>query len=158
MESQQADLARLASQKQAQEEEWSLLRQDLGEMRGLDREVSTMSAPAETGAPEPGEGNDVIELRLYIAGEALNSVRAIANLRAICQERFPNRHRIQIVDMLQEPLRALSARDPGHTHPGQVVTAAGAENCPGDLSDRAAVLLALTPSGLGPYGAEMRHE
>jgi len=46
--------------------------------------------------------------RLYIAGGAPNSVRALANLYAICHRHFPASHRIEIIDVLKEPLRALA--------------------------------------------------
>jgi circadian clock protein KaiB len=45
--------------------------------------------------------------RLYVAGGAPNSVRALANLYALCHRHFPESHRIEIIDVLQEPLRAL---------------------------------------------------
>jgi len=35
-------------------------------------------------------------------------VRALANLYAICRKHFPESHRIEIVDVLKEPLRALA--------------------------------------------------
>ena len=46
--------------------------------------------------------------RLYIADGAPNSVRALANLYAICRKHFPESHRIEVIDVLQEPLRALA--------------------------------------------------
>src|SRR5450755_4729667 len=46
--------------------------------------------------------------RLYLAGGAPNSVRALANLYAICRKHFPESHRIEVIDVLQEPLRALA--------------------------------------------------
>jgi circadian clock protein KaiB len=46
--------------------------------------------------------------RLYVAGGAPNSVRAIANLYFICRRHFPESHRIEIIDVLKEPLRALA--------------------------------------------------
>jgi circadian clock protein KaiB len=45
--------------------------------------------------------------RAYLAGGAPNSVRALANLYALCRKHFPGSHRIEIVDVLKEPLRAL---------------------------------------------------
>ena len=36
--------------------------------------------------------------RLYLAGGAPNSVRALANLYAICRKHFPESHRIEVVD------------------------------------------------------------
>jgi circadian clock protein KaiB len=47
-------------------------------------------------------------LRLYVAGQAPNSVRAIANCRAICDQHFPSGHDIEIVDLLDYPKRAVA--------------------------------------------------
>lgn len=47
-------------------------------------------------------------LRLYIAGDAPNSLSAIANTKTICETHFPAAHTIEIVDMLVNPLRALA--------------------------------------------------
>ena len=46
-------------------------------------------------------------LRLYVAGDAPNSMQAVANLHALCREHLPGRHEIEIVDVLREPQRAL---------------------------------------------------
>jgi circadian clock protein KaiB len=47
-------------------------------------------------------------LRLYVAGNAPNSLRAIANARAICDEHFASAHELEIVDLLEHPRRALA--------------------------------------------------
>ena len=47
-------------------------------------------------------------LRLYVAGNAPNSLRAIANARAICEEHFASGHELEIVDLLEHPRRALA--------------------------------------------------
>lgn len=52
--------------------------------------------------------NGAYVFRLYIAGGAPNSVRALANLYALCRKHFPESHRIEVIDVLQEPLRALA--------------------------------------------------
>ena len=52
--------------------------------------------------------NGAYVFRLYLAGGAPNSVRALANLYAICHKHFPESHRIEIIDVLEEPLRALA--------------------------------------------------
>lgn len=52
--------------------------------------------------------NGAYVFRLYIAGGAPNSVRALANLYAICHKHFPGSHRIEVIDVLREPLRALA--------------------------------------------------
>jgi circadian clock protein KaiB len=46
--------------------------------------------------------------RLYVAGDAPNSMQAIANLTALCREHLRERHEIEIVDVLREPQRALA--------------------------------------------------
>jgi len=49
-----------------------------------------------------------LRLRLYVAGKAPNSVRAIANARAICNEHFAAQHELEVIDMLEHPERALA--------------------------------------------------
>ena len=80
--------------------------------------------------------------RLYLAGGAPNSVRAFANLYAICRKHFPGSHRIEVIDVLKEPLRALAE--------AILVTPTVVKLSPlpeqqiiGDLSEEEAVLLAL---------------
>lgn len=46
--------------------------------------------------------------KLYVADNAPNSVRAVANLKAFCREYLPDRHDIEIIDVLKEPKRALA--------------------------------------------------
>ena len=84
----------------------------------------------------------VVVLRLYVVGGAPNSVQAIANLEAICQEHLKDGHKLEVVDVLQHPRRALAE--------GVLVTPSLAKLSPlpaanvvGNLSDKAKVLLAL---------------
>jgi len=49
----------------------------------------------------------MVKFRLYVAGDAQNSVQAIANLTAICHTYLPDRHDIEIVDVFREPKRAM---------------------------------------------------
>ena len=49
-----------------------------------------------------------LQLRLYIAGNAPNSLRAISNLKTICDEHFASRFALEIVDLLTHPQRALA--------------------------------------------------
>jgi circadian clock protein KaiB len=46
--------------------------------------------------------------RLYIAGDTLNSAQALANLSALCRLHLPDRYEIDIVDVFQQPERALA--------------------------------------------------
>jgi circadian clock protein KaiB len=45
---------------------------------------------------------------LYTTGSSPNSVQAVANLKAMCLAHFPDQHRIEIVDLLQDPQRGLA--------------------------------------------------
>jgi circadian clock protein KaiB len=84
----------------------------------------------------------VAVLRLYIAGGAPNSLQAIANLEAICRQYLKGGHRLEVVDVLEHPERAMAE--------GVLVTPSLAKVFPlpgagvvGNLSDTAKVLLAL---------------
>jgi circadian clock protein KaiB len=48
------------------------------------------------------------KFRLYVAGDAMNSVQAIANLTAFCHAHLADRHTIEIVDVFRDPKRALT--------------------------------------------------
>lgn len=58
--------------------------------------------------PPSGRPQGAYLFRIYLAGGAPNSVRALANLYAICRKHFPASHRIEVIDVLQEPMRALA--------------------------------------------------
>lgn len=51
-----------------------------------------------------------IEILLYVAGEAPNSRLAVANLEAFCRSLPAGRCRVEIVDVLRSPERALAER------------------------------------------------
>ena len=51
---------------------------------------------------------EVFSFRLYIAGDAPNSLQAMANLTQLCETYLPDRHAIEIVDVLLDPKRALT--------------------------------------------------
>jgi circadian clock protein KaiB len=42
-------------------------------------------------------------LRLYVAGQTPRSLTAFANLKQLCEEHLPGRHRIEVIDLLQQP-------------------------------------------------------
>jgi circadian clock protein KaiB len=48
------------------------------------------------------------KFRLYVAADTLNSAQAIANLNALCRAHLMGRHEIEIVDVFEEPQRALA--------------------------------------------------
>lgn len=43
------------------------------------------------------------ELRLYVAGQSPKSVRAIDNLRRVCEEHLAGRYSIELIDLLEHP-------------------------------------------------------
>jgi circadian clock protein KaiB len=84
----------------------------------------------------------VVTLRLYVAGNAANSVKAITNLEVICKQYLRDRYKLEIVDVCEHPSRALAD--------GILVTPSLAKLSPapsssviGDLSDTGSVLAAL---------------
>ena len=84
----------------------------------------------------------VVVLRLYIAGRAPNSLQAIANLEAICKEHLKEVHRLEVVDVLEHPQRAMAdgvlvSPTLARLHPLPGVSLVG------NLSDKAKVLHAL---------------
>jgi circadian clock protein KaiB len=48
-----------------------------------------------------------LRFRLFVAGDTQNSAEAIANLSAFCGKHLPNRHEIEIVDVIRVPERAM---------------------------------------------------
>ena len=48
------------------------------------------------------------KFRLYVAGDTQNSVQALANLTAFCVVHLPNHYKIEAVDVLRKPKRALA--------------------------------------------------
>ena len=42
-------------------------------------------------------------LRLYVAGQSPTSVRALANLKVLCEEHLKGRYRIEVIDLLENP-------------------------------------------------------
>ncbi|MFA5941628.1 MAG: circadian clock KaiB family protein [Sinimarinibacterium sp.] len=91
---------------------------------------------------KPAPAATTVVMCLYIAEGGPNSVQAIANLEAICKEHLPDRFKLEIIDVIQHPLRALAD--------GIVVTPSLAKLSPsptarvvGNLSDKSSVLRAL---------------
>ena len=61
--------------------------------------------PSFANSDTPSQGAYVFQI--YVAAGAPNSVQALANLYSICRKHFPESHRIEVIDVLKEPLRAL---------------------------------------------------
>lgn len=83
-----------------------------------------------------------IVLKLYVSGQTANSVRAIANLRQICDEELSGRYVLDVIDVTRQPEVAERKKI--------LATPALIKEIPpplrrivGDLSDREQVLLGL---------------
>jgi circadian clock protein KaiB len=91
-----------------------------------------------TGAPV----TTVVVMCLYVAGRAPNSVKAIANLEAICRRHLKDGYKLEIVDVCEHPRRALN--DGILVTPSLTKVSPGpASNVIGNLSDTGSVLAAL---------------
>ena len=106
------------------------------------KEIGTRSKAAQP-LPRLATGIDgFVTLRLYIVGGAPNSVEAIANLEAICKEHLKAGYRLEVVDVLEHPRRAIAEGvlvTPSLTKLSPRPTA----NVVGNLSDRNKVVRAL---------------
>lgn len=68
--------------------------------------MAEMGAPDATARTEDDEGDGdpgTYRLRLYVAGQSPKSVRAVENLRRVCEEHLTGRYSIELVDLLQDP-------------------------------------------------------
>ena len=57
--------------------------------------------------PKPAaDPSDLWDLRLYVAGRTPKSMRALENLKRLCEENLKGKYHIEVVDVLQHPHRA----------------------------------------------------
>jgi len=63
------------------------------------------TSPAKHAPPEakPHAESDHYILRLYVAGKLPKSVRAIANIKKICEENLQGRYELDVIDLYQQP-------------------------------------------------------
>jgi circadian clock protein KaiB len=82
------------------------------------------------------------QLRLYVAGQSPKSLRAIDNLRRVCEEHLAGRYIVELVDLLENP--ALARGDEIIAVPTLVRTLPEPiRRIIGDLSDTDRVLVGL---------------
>ena len=83
-----------------------------------------------------------IRLRLFVAGTAPHSLRAVEVLRRVCEAHIPGRYELEIVDIYQQP--ELAERDGILAAPTLLKLAPGPERrLSGDLLDEGRVLRGL---------------
>jgi circadian clock protein KaiB len=89
---------------------------------------------------------EAYQLLLYVAGDAPNSARARANLNDFCRRVLQDRHALEVIDVLQDPQRALA--DGVYLTPMLVKLAPSpARRIVGNLSDLQRLLDALGLAG-----------
>lgn len=92
--------------------------------------------------PEPQIIDEHYILRLFIAGSSPISVRAVTNLRVICEEFLQNKYTLEVIDAHQQPLMV---RDENVTALPMLIkkTPSPKKRLIGDFSDREKVLIGL---------------
>jgi circadian clock protein KaiB len=81
-------------------------------------------------------------LRLYVTGASTNSLRAIANVKAICEEHLPERYTLEVIDVYQD--YSMAAREQIIALPMLIrMTPLPVRRLIGDMSDTRKVLKGL---------------
>ena len=81
-------------------------------------------------------------LHLYITGATPNSLRAVRNLKDICEQHLPGRYELLIIDIYQQP--ALAVQEQIIAAPTLIrLRPLPRRQLVGDLSNRSAVLISL---------------
>lgn len=50
-----------------------------------------------------GIEQDMYVLRLYVAGQTTKSMRAVKNLKQICEQHLSHRYQLEVIDLYQQP-------------------------------------------------------
>jgi len=86
----------------------------------------------------PARGKHSHELRLYVAGTTPRSLRAVQNIKRICDSELPDQYHLEVVDVYKEPGRL--AQDQVVAIPTLIKFAPGeVKRLIGDLSQEAQV-------------------
>lgn len=59
-------------------------------------------------AEPPTEGEELWDLKLYVAGQTPKSIAAVANLKKLCDEHLAGRYRVEVIDLVKNPQLARS--------------------------------------------------
>jgi circadian clock protein KaiB len=66
--------------------------------------MKTSDIKSKIGKQKPPEANsNKWVLRLYVAGSTPQSVRAIANIKKICEDHLKGRYDLEVIDLYQKP-------------------------------------------------------
>jgi circadian clock protein KaiB len=62
-----------------------------------------MSGGCSKNGSGESENQEIIELRLYVAGQTPKSLTALANLKRICDEHLEGRFTLHVIDLIKTP-------------------------------------------------------
>jgi circadian clock protein KaiB len=97
----------------------------------------------------PETAEELWDLRLYVADGSPKSLRALANLKALCDEHLAGRYEIEIIDLVERP--SLARSDDILVLPTLVRRLPGPlRKIIGDLSNTERVLVGLRLRSEGP--------
>lgn len=65
--------------------------------------MKTRNGKAKEKPERPRGAKQVLELRLYVAGQTPKSLAALANLKRICDEHLKDQYRIEVIDLVKHP-------------------------------------------------------
>ena len=103
--------------------------------------MSTTATAKKKNSSRP-TSQEIWELRLYVAGQTLKSVTALANLKKICEQHITAKYSIEVIDLLKNP--ALAKGDHIFATPTLVrKLPVPIRNILGDLSNTERVLVGL---------------
>jgi len=74
----------------------------------MNKKLNVKPKPAIAKVKAEATGGDKYILRLFVTGILPNSVRAIRNIKAICELNLKGRYELDIIDIYQQPSLALS--------------------------------------------------
>lgn len=66
------------------------------------------TAEFEEALAKTGDGKYI--MRLYVAGMGPKSMKAIENIKFICEEHLPGRYQLEIIDIYQYPILAIDGQ------------------------------------------------
>lgn len=64
---------------------------------------SNTGFPLDTEGAEGEDSGELVDLRLYVAGQTARSKTAFDNLKKICEEHLQGRYRIEVIDLMVNP-------------------------------------------------------
>jgi circadian clock protein KaiB len=65
--------------------------------------MSTSKKAKAVTSPRNKPDSNILELRLYVAGQTPKSLVALTNLKKICEEHLEGRYRLHVIDLVKTP-------------------------------------------------------